>query len=171
MRNLELKSRCADLDAVLRRAEALGARDAGVLVQCDVFFSAPGARLKLRALGDGRGELISYRRPDAVEVRASEYRVYETADPSGLTAVLRDALGEAGMVRKRRRLFLYRHTRIHLDEVEGLGTFVELETVMTGLTDEAGRAELDSVAAALALRPEDRVGEAYVDLLRPEGAG
>jgi predicted adenylyl cyclase CyaB len=69
-------------------------------------------------------------------------------------------------VRKTRRLYLHRATRIHLDEVDGLGTFVELETVITDQSDREGQAELDEIATALGLRVEDRVAVPYVELLR-----
>jgi predicted adenylyl cyclase CyaB len=164
-RNIELKCRCADLAAVRARAQALGARDAGVLAQHDTFFEAPRARLKLRDFGDGRGELISYRRPDTPEARGSDYVVCPVGDPALLRATLEHALVAAGTVRKRRHLFLYRRTRIHLDEVEGLGAFVELETVMDGQAESEGRAELEEVAAALALKRDDAIAQPYVELL------
>jgi predicted adenylyl cyclase CyaB len=165
-RNIELKCRCGDLASVQRLALGLGAQEAALLRQRDTFFGAARARLKLRELGDGRAELISYRRPDRAETRGSDYLICPVADPDGLRAVLADALGVVGEVRKERRLLLLRHTRIHLDRVEGLGDFVELETVLEGIDDEAGQAELGEIAAALALRPEDRVPVPYLELLR-----
>jgi len=164
MRNIEIKCRCADLAAVCRKAEELGARDAGVLIQSDTFFHASLGRLKLRDFGDGRGELISYRRPDTAEARGCDYLIHRTGDPQTLGAVLADALGVAGTVRKRRHVLLLRNTRIHLDQVEGLGSFVELETVLSTQTDDEAREELEQIAGALGLRAEDRVAQAYVDL-------
>jgi predicted adenylyl cyclase CyaB len=164
MRNLEVKARCADLETVRERAERLGARAAGTFRQRDTFFAAPHARLKLRVADHGAGELIAYRRDDAPRPRDSEYLVYATSEPAGLDAVLTHALGPAGVVEKRRRLYLYGHTRIHLDEVHGLGGFVELETVLAGQEEADARAELETVASALGLRPDDFVAGAYVDL-------
>jgi predicted adenylyl cyclase CyaB len=69
------------------------------------------------------------------------------------------------VVAKRRTLYLYERTRIHLDRVADLGDFVELETVVTDQPEAAAHAELAHVATALALRPEDAVSAAYVDLL------
>ena len=164
-RNIELKCRCADLGEVRQRARELGATDAGVLEQDDVFFDAPLGRLKLRDCGDGRAELISYRRPDTAGARGSDFFAYPVADPAALRATLAHALRTGGAVRKRRHLFLYRHTRIHLDEVEGLGQFVELETVMSGQSEGEAEAELRHVAAALSLKPEDAVAQPYVELV------
>ncbi len=164
-RNIEIKCRCSNLDSVLQKARALGAADQGVLRQKDTFFAAPRARLKLRELGD-RAELISYRRGDSSEARASDYVVLPIPDPQVTIALLEHALGSCGVVRKVRHLFLLRHTRIHLDEVEGLGTFVELETVLSDLPEEEGRWELAEIALGLGLNTEDYVAVPYVEMSR-----
>ena len=164
MRNIELKARCTDLEAMRERVERLGASYAGTFEQRDTFFAADAARLKLREFEDGRGELIAYRRADEPGPRDSEYRVWATAEPEGLRAVLAHALPLAGVVEKRRRLYLLERTRIHLDAVRGLGSFVELETVLAGQPEREARAELARVAAALGLAAEQFVAHAYVDL-------
>lgn len=170
-RNVEIKCRCGDLAAVQARAEALGARDAGLLVQRDTFFAGVHARLKLRVLEGGQAELISYQRPDVPQARTSLYRIAPVEEPEALAAVLAHALGEAGTVRKRRRLLLLRRTRIHLDEVEGLGSFVELETVLgEGDPEAEGQAELAAIATALGLDGAERLEIPYVELLR-QGRG
>ena len=171
MRNWELKCRCGDLEAVRGRALALGARDVGVLEQTDTFFPAPEGRLKLREFGEGAGELIAYRRADGTEARGSDYLLCQVSEPERLREALAFALGTRVVVRKRRRLLLWRHTRIHLDDVEGLGSFVELETVMSGQTDAAARAELEEAAAALGLDACEPVSGAYVDLLERQQRG
>ena len=165
-RNIEIKARCADLGLARQRAEALGARDAGVLRQRDTFFEAPHARLKLRDFGDGRAELIGYRRADVPDARGSDFLIARVEQPMELAATLGFALGTTGVVAKTRHLFLYRATRIHLDDVDGLGTFVELETVVTDQSDADAHAELTHVAAALRLSRDDLVPIPYVELLR-----
>jgi adenylate cyclase class 2 len=162
--NIEIKCRCSDLSVVRHKAQALGAEDKGLLRQCDTFFQGVKARIKLRELGD-RSELISYRRSDATEARSSDYVVLPVSDTELTRAFLGHGLGATGMVKKVRHLFLYRHTRIHLDDVEGLGTFVELETVLSGIDEAEGRKELAEVSAALGLRPEDSIAKPYVELL------
>jgi adenylate cyclase len=162
--NIELKVRCGDLDGVRRRALAIGATDAGGMEQRDTFFPARDGRLKLREL-DGRGELIAYQRPDTAAAKASRYRIFATDRASDLARTLELALGTCGLVRKTRALLLYRHTRIHLDTVDGLGTFVELETVLTDQGEAHARTELDEIAAALGLDRMVPVRGAYIDLL------
>ncbi len=166
-RNIEAKYAGVDLATVRAAAAALGARPAGLLVQRDSFFPAPRARLKLREQVGGSAELICYRRADRAEARASDYRVCPVPDPAALRALLVDALGEGPVVHKRRELWLWRSTRIHLDQVDGLGDFVELETVLDGETnDAAAHAELAHAANALGLdRPPASIQPlAYAEL-------
>jgi len=168
-RNVEIKARVRDADAFARRAQELAGRPPEVIVQRDVFFAVATGRLKLRLL-DGLGELIAYDRPDAVGPRTSRYLVHQTDDPQGLLAVLSAALPAAGEVSKTRRLYLVGRTRVHLDEVEGLGTFMELEVVLG--EDEpvaAGEAEARRLMDALGISSDDEVDVAYVDLLHRGG--
>jgi predicted adenylyl cyclase CyaB len=140
-----------------------------VLEQEDTFFSVPEGRLKLRVFPDGKGELIAYRRPDAVGPKTSEYFVYRTAHPEILSALLDRSLGVRGVVRKRRLLYLAGPTRIHLDEVEGLGAFLELEVVLAdGQPEAEGEAIARRLLSDLGVRDEDRVAAAYIDLLEAE---
>jgi homotetrameric cytidine deaminase len=132
-RNVELKATDADPKLTLERALAAGARDQGVLVQRDTYFAAPRGRLKLREEEPGEAHLIAYERADEARARTSAYRV------APATAELRDALeaalGVTQVVSKSRRLLLWHSVRIHLDDVDGLGRFVELEAVAEADSD------------------------------------
>ncbi len=164
--NIELKARCADLAAARRTALALGARPAGVLEQTDTFFRAPGGRLKLRETNDAPAQLIPYARPDEPGAKQSEYVVLPVEQPDAARRLLTRILGAAGVVRKRRELLLLDNVRIHLDDVEGLGTFIEFEAVLgPGRTPESERRRLADLADAFGVRPQDVESRAYVDLL------
>ncbi|KAM6424701.1 adenylate cyclase CyaB-like [Rhynochetos jubatus] len=129
-----------------------------------------GGRLKLRRTPDGRGELIFYERPDAAGPRLSCFRITPTDDPDGLEAVLARALGVLGAVRKRRLLYLVGQTRVHLDSVEGLGDFLELEVVLAeGQSAEDGERVARGLMERLGVREDDLVAGAYLDLLLAEG--
>jgi adenylate cyclase, class 2 len=162
-RNLERKFRCPDLPAAEKAAQALGAVFAGTLVQRDLFFPAPRARLKLRILGEGPAELISYVRPDQSAARLSHYTLTPVVNAPAMIATLTHSLGNPRELHKTRRLYLHRVTRIHLDTVANLGTFVELETVITTQSPAEAESELSAIASALRLT--DSVPTAYVDLL------
>lgn len=173
-RNVELKARLRDPQGVRARALALSDGPPAVLTQTDTFFACPQGRLKLRDFGDGTGELIHYRRPDRTGPKTSDYLICRTGDPAPLLAVLTRALGVECVVRKRRELLLRGDTRIHLDEVEGLGSFLELEVVLAdGRPEQQGRDQASLLLAALGVPEADLVAQAYADLLRagPGGTG
>jgi adenylate cyclase class IV len=170
--NVEIKARLSDPEAVRRAAERLGDAPPIVLHQDDVFYRVPRGRLKLRRSGSGTGELIHYERADEAGPKASRYRIYPVADPAALDAVLSAALGVRGRVRKQRTLLHAGTTRIHLDEVEGLGSFVELEVVLApGEEAASGRRVAADLMLALGIAPGDLVAGAYLDLLARETAG
>lgn len=165
--NVEIKARLRDR----ARAEdwARNRADAGpqVLEQEDVFFRCEGARLKLRILGPKHGELIRYQRTDSAEVRLSQYELAPTEDPAALRSILAKTLGEAGVVRKTRRLYLVGQTRVHLDRVEGLGDFLELEVVLRpGQSEAEGKRIAEDLLAELGITKADLLADAYVDLLK-----
>jgi predicted adenylyl cyclase CyaB len=165
-RNMEIKARLADRKAVETAAAALANGPATCLRQDDTFFLCPTGRLKLREFAAGRGELIFYQRPDASGPKASQYDIAPTDAPAALRRVLEQALGAAGRVRKERTLYVIGRARVHLDRVEGLGEFVELEVVLAeGEAEASGLAEARRLMAALCIDETALVAEAYVDLL------
>jgi len=169
-RNVELKARDADPAATLERALALGASDEGLLTQRDTYFAGVRGRLKLREQDGGAeagARLIAYVRPDGDQARTSAYRLAEVADPAALRDALDAALGTLVVVDKRRHLLLYQNVRIHLDEVDGLGSFVELEGVAAADSDLTGEHELVArLREELAL--DAPVRGSYSDLLLDE---
>jgi len=166
-RNIELKSRLANPPAARAAAIQLGATDAGVLEQIDTYFHCRTGRLKLRETVGQAAELIAYARPDHAEPRASDYHLIPVADPAALKHALALVLGVRVIVTKRRHLLLWQNVRIHLDEVDGLGTFCEFEAVLDERhPDEAAAHErLAVLAKALALNSADRIATSYSNLI------
>jgi adenylate cyclase class IV len=139
--------------------------------QEDTFFRVPHGRLKLRELSPEQGELIYYEREDARSPKPSRYLVAGTREPAALRAVLAVALGLRGVVRKRRLLYQVGQTRLHLDQVEGLGSFLELEVVLAGDQDTArGTAIAAELMEQLGIAGSDLVPCAYLDLLDQQSA-
>ncbi len=170
-RNVEIKARVAD--PVNLQARARGLADTGPieLYQDDTFFNCPSGRLKLRTLSESEGELIFYERADAHAPKESRYVIWPTSSPSALRATLAATVGERGRVRKKRTLFLVGNTRIHCDEVEGLGDFMELEVVLAdGQTVEDGIAIAHRIMRQLGISERQLVDRAYVDLLADASA-
>ncbi|HEY8505370.1 MAG TPA: class IV adenylate cyclase, partial [Gemmataceae bacterium] len=165
-RNVELKARCPDPAAVRRALAALKAEPMGTVEQADTYFAVPDGRLKLRESTPGQAELIFYRRSDAHEARPSEYHLAPVACPERVAGVLAAALGVRGRVRKTRHWWLYRNIRVHLDEVEGLGAFVELEAMVgNGHTEADCAAAAEELAALLGVAADHRLAGSYVELL------
>ncbi len=146
-----------------------GGAGAVEIVQDDTFFRCDTGRLKLRVFADRSGELIYYQRANQSAPKESFYVRTPTSDPDSLRDCLSRAYGLAGRVRKHRQLFVVGRTRIHLDDVEGLGAFIELEVVLAdGEPAEAGVREAGELMKKLDIRPEQLIEEAYVDLLARE---
>jgi homotetrameric cytidine deaminase len=169
-RNVELKAHDPDPERTLERALAAGAEDRGLLRQRDTYFAVPHGRLKLREEEPGGATLIAYERPDAASERVSDYRLVPVAEPEPLRAALGAANGVSAVVVKRRRLLIWETVRIHLDEVRGLGSFVELEAVAEPGSDLSR--ERDQVAR---LRELLEIGDealregSYADALQTKG--
>ncbi len=164
--NVEIKARVKNTDRLRCRIEAISDAPCVELWQEDVFFTVPNGRLKLRSGSSEYGELIYYEREDAIDPKPSRYLLAKTTDPAALQAVLTTALGFRGSVRKRRSLYRVGGTRIHLDKVEGLGTYLELEVVLDqeGSVEEGRKIALD-LMRDLDVDPADLLSGAYIDLL------
>lgn len=140
-------------------------------MQVDRYFDVPAGRLKLRAItehtGSSRAELIGYRRPDLAGSRWSDYRIAplaaEQAEP--LAATIARAAPLVVEVRKRREIGIVGATRVHLDIVDGLGAFVELETVIGGQDDADAEREHRVVLARLGIEGLPAEPASYSDLL------
>jgi adenylate cyclase len=166
-RNVEIKARVDDLAAVEERARSVATEGPVDLVQDDTFFHCARGRLKLRDFRDGRGELIHYSRPDHAGPKLSEYLLSPVASPGELREALARAYGILGRVVKKRRLYLADRTRIHLDSVEDLGAFVELEVVLGDAESaEDGDAVARTIMGRLGLGDAQLVSGAYIDLLQ-----
>ncbi len=164
-RNLELKARDADPERSLATCEALKAEDGGILLQEDTYFNVPDGRLKLRRERDVPAQLIAYERPDLTGQSESRYRIVEIGEPSELKAALADVLGITTVVKKTRHLFLFDGVRIHLDRVDGLGSFIEFEGVAAAEGDR-GRLEvlLNDLRRRFDVEDDVLLAESYCDL-------
>jgi adenylate cyclase class IV len=172
-RNIEIKARIADMDALAARAAAIADSGPVEIAQDDTFFGCDNGRLKLRVFEDGQGELIFYRRADAGGPKVSFYVLSPTASPDTLRDALTLANGQEGRVVKHRTLFMVGRTRVHLDRVRGLGDYMELEVVLAdGESTDAGVHEAHALMARLQVPADCLVEGAYHDLLRGrEAAG
>ena len=167
--NIEIKARAGNFSELRKRAELLSDTPCEVIPQEDIFFNVPQGRLKLRVLAPNRAQLVWYIRPDQEGPKRSDYEIYETDHPEKLKSVLSAAYGVRGTVKKTRYLYLAGQTRVHLDDVEGLGQFMELEVVMReGQADAEGQAIAEDLMARLGIEKGDLLEGAYMDLIENE---
>jgi predicted adenylyl cyclase CyaB len=165
-RNVEIKARHDDLEDLLTRVRKIADGGPELIEQDDTFFACATGRLKLRVFADGSGQLIAYERADAAGPKMSDYSITAVSEPGALRETLSRALGQNGRVIKRRTLYRIGRTRVHLDVVEGLGEFLELEVVLRdGESDDAGVREAHELLERLGIAVSQLVSGAYVDLM------
>ena len=166
-RNIEVKIRVHELAPIRAAALAAGASSRGLEAQTDRYYElAGGRRVKLRVRDGGTAEMIRYDRPETDGVRASTYEVTPVRDAeAGVCMVPKDA--PVAIVRKRRELLMIDNVRIHLDVVDGLGTFLELEAVVDlAHDDDACRRQVAGLLDALGLATAVPIRASYGELLR-----
>jgi predicted adenylyl cyclase CyaB len=165
-RNVEIKARASDYQRQMQIAQSLSSSETEIQHQEDIFFKVPAGRLKLRFFKNGTGDLIQYHRKNSCGPTESQYQVFHTDNPEGLKQALADALGVRVVVKKERRLLMAGQTRIHLDRVEGLGEFIELEVALGH--DEPlshGIAIAEELMQKLGIGKDDLIETAYADLI------
>jgi predicted adenylyl cyclase CyaB len=165
-RNIEIKARLESVEAITAKVAALADQGPVEIMQDDTFFTCEHGRLKLRVLSADAGELIFYQRPNQMGPKESFFIVSPTSAPDSLREALSSAYGQTGRIRKHRTVYLVGRTRVHLDRVEALGHFLELEVVLSeGEHSEVGVKEAHNLMAALGIAPDHLIGGAYIDLL------
>ncbi|GEM_PF-52674 len=169
--NVEVKARLGDLGAAREKLVSLGATEVGTFTQTDYYFEVPRGRLKLREVnGSDEVELIYYERADQAGPRACDATIVrlQRADAEPLKRIL----PVRAVVKKRRSIYQLGPAEIHLDEVEGLGTFVEVEVRLGGGLSEGEAKELArDLLAKLGVREEDLVPYSNVDLVLEAQSG
>ncbi|PTY06042.1 adenylate cyclase [Verrucomicrobia bacterium LW23] len=171
--NIEIKARLSNPQRQHALAQQLADGPAVIIPQRDTFFPCPQGRLKLREFpgADAPAELILYRRADQPGPKQSEYQILAMPQPEESRAFLSAALGTLRTVRKTRTLYMRGQTRIHLDEVEGLGSFLELEVVLReGQTAADGQAVAEELLRLLEIPADALISGAYADLLAAQAA-
>jgi adenylate cyclase, class 2 len=179
-KNIELKARLPNLSTARQIALRLATAKLGIEQQTDTYFHCPAGRMKLREIermdseGDSTlpprriAQLIWYERADQIDSKESIYQIVEI-DDSARIQQLKAEMGIRGIVAKRREIFLYENVRIHLDDVEGLGTFIEFEAVLGDGVDAAtGQTQVATLQKAFGISAEDLLPRSYSDMLLGE---
>lgn len=164
--NIEIKARCADPSAVRQYLLDHEARFLGTDHQVDTYFKVPEGRLKLRQ-GNIENALIHYKRADQEGPKSSQVSLAPVTDGEALKAALTGALGILAVVDKQREIYFIRNVKFHIDQVKGLGGFVEIEAI-----DRDGSIGEDSLQKdcrmymdAFGIRAEDLLSHSYSDMV------
>ena len=165
MINIEIKARYTDRDRAEQILSSLGAGPAAVFHQKDTYFNVSDGRLKLRQLAIDEGQLIHYRRDNTSGPKRSDYEISATTDPDALRSILTELMGTWIEVEKTRQVWLWENVRIHLDDVVGLGQFVELEAVTDEQGVEQSRERVETLMRALEIGPDQLIDGSYSDML------
>ena len=166
--NVEIKARVKNPARLHRLVRKCSETPGEVILQEDIFFRTARGRLKLRTFPAGHSELIYYERQNTPGPKRSKYLISRCSDPASMRILLATALGIRGIVRNRRLLYRIDNTRIHVDDVEGLGPFVEVEVVLKERQSVAdGEVVANEIMTKLGIPKADLVEEAYIDLLEP----
>jgi len=167
MKNIELKVAVKDFKEVNLLLNKIKAKGAGKLIQKDFYYICPNGRLKIREIKNKQFELIFYRRQDKKNSKLSDYQVLplNKSQKQILKYILARACGELIAVKKIRNLWIYKHTRIHLDQVDKLGKFLELETVVKNINLKKAKIEHNEVIMKLNLSKYKKIDKSYSDLL------
>lgn len=166
MRNLEAKFRLTNLDSARRAAESIGYAVQRSFRQRDTFFAVQSGKLKLRQQSDGAW-LIHYDRVHSSGLELSNYQIVPIGDPNALRTILSNALGVIAEVRKERTLMLRENIRFHLDRVDDLGSFGEIEAVIRdGDNSESSREGVNRLLDAIGVGKDDLIDVSYFELSR-----
>lgn len=167
MKNVEIKARCQDPEILHQKLLDLGADFKGMDHQVDTYFNVQEGRLKLRE-GNIENALISYRRSNQTEAKLSDFKLYRSSEPQQLKQMLLECLGIKVVVDKKRKIFFIDHVKFHIDEVQSLGSFMEIE--VTDMEDHRSLEEMQKTCKhymqLLHIDEKDLLAQSYSDMLK-----
>ena len=126
MKNVEIKAKCHDTNKIRQYLEQHNAKFVGIDKQTDTYFNVPNGRLKLRE-GNIENHLIFYSRPNSSGPKRSDVILYKSNDAEKLKDILSQSIGIKVQVRKTREIYFLDNVKFHIDWVDGLGEFIEIE--------------------------------------------
>ena len=164
MRNVEFKAELRDPSLARSIAEAIGARHVATLDQTDTYFRLAAGRLKKRETAGEPTEWILYHRPDRIGLKLSRFTIY--TEEAALERYGQTPMPVWVVVKKHRELYMLDHVRIHLDDVEGLGHFLEFEALLRPrITVADAESTLQRLREEFAPSLGEPIATGYSDLL------
>ncbi|HRE39393.1 MAG TPA: class IV adenylate cyclase [Chitinophagaceae bacterium] len=163
--NVEIKARCTNPAFIRNYLLSNNAEYRGTDEQTDTYFHVPHGRLKLRE-GNIENNLIYYERSNQAGPKDSHFQLVKIDDAAGLKEVLAKANGIKTVVKKKREIYYIGNVKFHIDEVPGLGSFVEIEAgnILADLTKDQLKEQCDYYLAAFNIKTEDLIEVSYSDM-------
>lgn len=164
--NIEIKARTNHPGKIREILLAHNARFAGTDNQTDTYFNVPEGRLKLRQ-GNIENNLIFYNRPNQAGPKKSDFRMVPVADGVELAKMLSESIGVLAVVKKSREIYFIDNTKFHIDTVESLGNFVEIEAgnVHRDVPVEQLYEQCNEFVKLLEIDEADLIDRSYSDML------
>jgi predicted adenylyl cyclase CyaB len=163
--NIEIKAHCRNAEQMHEALIAAEADDKGIDHQIDTYFNTTAGRLKLRK-GNIEHSLIFYQRPEVKDLKRSDVILDKLErDSTVLKQQLEAAMGIKTIVDKKRHIYFIDNVKFHLDEVAGLGSFVEIEAIgKLGEEDALGK-QCQHYMEFLEIHPSDLIDQSYSDMI------
>jgi len=164
--NVEIKATCKDPAFIRNYLLSNNAEFKGVDEQTDTYFNATDGRLKLRE-GNIENNLIFYKRTDQPGPKNSHFHLVKINDAKGLKEVLTKSMGIKVMVKKKREIYYIKNIKFHVDEVPGLGSFIEIEAgnILADLSQEDLKEQCEFYLREFGIKPEDLIDVSYSDMV------
>lgn len=168
--NIEIKARTANADKIRQYLLNRGADFKGIDHQTDTYFNVSNGRLKLRQ-GNIETNLIWYQRNNQTGPKQSDFLLTPVADANTLKQTLANALGVKVAVVKKREIYFIGNVKFHIDELEDLGTFVEIEASnkTEDLPVEKLKEQCEYYRKAFEILDDDLLQNSYSDMLLDKG--
>jgi len=167
MKNIELKILVNNFKKIKFLLKRIEAENIGKIYQKDIYYYCKNRRLKIRNIDNKKYELISYIRPNKTNSKISTYEIFNINSKKIklIKSLMEKKFTQRNIVEKKRDLWIWRNTRVHLDRVKELGYFMELETIVGNRHLEEAKAEFDNIFKLLDLKKYKKIANSYSDLL------
>jgi len=168
---VEAKAKATNLQSCRTLLRRMGGKRVGSFRQLDTYFAVPKGRLKIRE-SDRRGSLLVYYvRENIRGPKISDVYLAPLSDAKAVKTILSQVLGVGCVVKKKREIFRLRGIQVHLDHVEGLGSFIEFEKMVAAdaLSTARARKQLDALLRKLGVPQRNLQRASYRELLMSKG--
>lgn len=164
--NIEIKAKCSNAPFIRNYLLSAKADFKGTDEQTDTYFNVINGRLKLRE-GIIENNLIYYERTNQAGPKQSHFNLVKVEDAAGLKEVLEKSAGIKIIVKKKREIYYINNVKFHIDEVAGLGSFIEIEAGnrFEEIPKEKLQEQCDFYVKEFGINADDLIEVSYSDML------